>query len=82
MSSKKAIGEGVINDISTNRSRKKGVSLIQRFKAMNSPLGSPIRISFYFHKKHYNLFKAFFFVIYLILIKILGDNLYYKLFKN
>lgn len=80
VTSKSALGSGEINKII--RSRKSGLSISKRFKHLLSPLGYPLHIAFYFHNKHYNLFKAILFVLFLITINMLSDNLYYKVVKG
>lgn len=64
------------------RVRKWGVSLSQRFKRLNHPLGSPLKINFYFRKKHWGLGKATAFCLYLIVLNLLTDWAVVKLFGD
>lgn len=61
------------------RIRKWNTSLKQRFKKLNSPLGSPISINFYFRKKHFGIINAIVFSIYLYIINLLPDSLVEKI---
>lgn len=60
------------------RERKAGVSLVQRFRVLNSPLGSPLSLNFYFRRKHFGLFHALAYDVKLILINLLPDSLYLR----
>lgn len=55
------------------RVRKWGVNLRERFHRLNMPLGSPLRINYYFRKKHYGFMKAVMFCSYLTLLNLLPD---------
>lgn len=55
------------------RVRKWGVNLRERFHRLNTPLGSPLRINYYFRKKHYGFMKAVMFCSYLTLLNLLPD---------
>ncbi|WP_372776562.1 glycosyltransferase family 2 protein [Mangrovibacterium sp.] len=77
---RKAIASGTKNDLC--RVRKNNTNLIGRFKKLYSPLGSHPGINFYFRRKHYGLFKASAFVLYLYLINILPDIAIHWLFGN
>lgn len=55
------------------RVRKWGSSICQRFKKLNSPLGSPLRLNFYFRKKHFGLIHAIKYCSYLVVLNILPD---------
>lgn len=55
------------------RVRKWGVNLVQRFKRLNHPLGSPLGINFYFRMKHFGMVKAMSFCSYLVLLNLLPD---------
>lgn len=57
------------------RIRKWGVSLIERFKKLYSPLGSDPVINFYFRRKHFGIIKASIFVLYLFVLNILPDRI-------
>ena len=45
----------------------------KRFKKLNTPLGSPLRLNFYFRKKHIGLVHALLFDAKVILINIMPD---------
>lgn len=68
---RKPVAAGYSNDFC--RVRKWGVSLKQRLRKLNSPLGSPPSINFYFRKKHYGLFNACAYLCYLYLLNLLPD---------
>lgn len=68
---RKPVAAGYSNDFC--RVRKWGVSLKQRLRKLNSPLGSPPSINFYFRKKHYGLFNACAYWCYLYLLNLLPD---------
>lgn len=70
---KRAIAAGYKNDFC--RVRKWGVSLRQRIKKLNSPLGSPPAINFYFRKKHFGLMNACAYWCYLYILNVLPDSL-------
>lgn len=70
---RKPIAAGYKNDFC--RVRKWGVSLKQRLKKLNSPLGSPPAINFYFRKKHFGLMNACAYWSYLYILNILPDSL-------
>ena len=70
---RKPIAAGYKNDFC--RVRKWGVSLKQRLKKLNSPLGSPPAIIFYFRKKHFGLMNACAYWSYLYILNILPDSL-------
>lgn len=55
------------------RVRKWNSSLLKRFKKLNTPLGSPLRLNFYFRKKHIGLVHALLFDAKIILINIMPD---------
>ena len=80
VTSKSVLGIGEVNKI--ERSRKNGLGLRQRFRALQSPLGYPLQIAFYFHNKHYNFLKAMFFVFFLVAINLMPDWVYFKLGKR
>lgn len=68
---RKPVAAGYSNDFC--RVRKWGVSLKQRLEKLNTPLGSPPSINFYFRKKHYGLFNACAYWCYLYLLNLLPD---------
>ena len=70
---RRPVAAGYSNDFC--RVRKWGVSLKQRLKKLNSPLGSPPSINFYFRKKHYGLFNACIYWCYLYILNILPDRI-------
>ena len=71
--SKFPLGVGLCN--SNSRLRIRDSNIVQRFRHLNSPLGSPLHIAFYFHKKHFGLLKALLAVTYILVLNILGDFL-------
>ena len=70
---RKPIAAGYRNEYC--RVRKWGVSLKQRLKKLNSPLGSPPAINFYFRKKHFGLLNACVYWCYLYTLNILSDSI-------
>lgn len=64
------------------RVRMWGTSCKNRFKKLNSPLGSPINIFYYFKKKHYGTANAILSSLYLIAINILPDRVIRLLFGD
>lgn len=72
-STSKPIAAGYPNNFC--RVRKWGVSLKRRLKQLNSPLGSPPSINFYFRKKHFGLKNACVYWVYLYIINILPDKI-------
>ena len=68
---RRPVAAGYSNDFC--RVRKWGVSLSQRLKKLNSPLGSPPSINFYFRKKHFGLLNACVYWCYLYVLNILPD---------
>ncbi len=80
LSTRKAVAIGQSNNV--NRFRKKNASLIERFKFLYSPLGSPPGINFYLRKKHFGLLNASLFFIFLHLLALLPDSLCNFLFKG
>ena len=57
------------------RVRKWNTTLANRFRKLNSPLGSPLAINFYFRKKHFGLLSAVLFNMRLVLLNILPDSI-------
>lgn len=74
------IASGTINKIS--RLRKKNTSLLNRFRTLYSPLGSPPSINFYYRKKHFGIVHAILFFIFQHFLILIPDSLNYYLFKN
>jgi GT2 family glycosyltransferase len=72
-STRKAIALGYSNHFC--RVRKWNTSLINRFKRLYSPLGSPPKTNFYFRKKHFGIINAYVYWIYLHMINILSDKM-------
>lgn len=64
------------------RVRKWGTTLCKRIKKLNSPLGSPLNINFYYRKKHFGLMNALIYCTYLIYINLLPDKVVEKLWGN
>lgn len=64
------------------RVRKWGVAVAERFRRLNHPLGSPLKINFYFRKKHFGITNAVAFCLYLVLLNILPDCLVGKLWGD
>lgn len=56
------------------RVRKWGTTLKARFQKLNTPLGSPIKLNFYFRKKHFGLFKALAYCAFLIVLNVFPDS--------
>lgn len=56
------------------RIRKWGVTIFQRFKLLQSPLGSPLDICFYFNKKHFGFCYAIAKFSFVLLLNILPDS--------
>lgn len=65
------VAEGYRNDF--DRLRKWNTNIIKRFKYLYSPMGTNPNIGFYFFKKHFGIFKAIAYYIYLHLINIPPD---------
>jgi len=80
LTTKKAIATGEENNIC--RIRKSQTSIFNRFKYLNSPLGSPITIIYYFQKKHFGLFKAIAVASFVVFLNLIPDNLNKILFKD
>lgn len=64
------------------RIRRDGVNLSKRFKYLYSPLGCNPKIDFYYLKKHRGLFWAILDYIYLHLINLMPDWLFYLVFPK
>lgn len=64
------------------RVRKWGVNVIERFRQLSRPLGSPLKLNFYFRNKHYGILKALAFCSYLVIINLLPDVLVELIWKN
>ncbi len=64
------------------RVRKWGTSISQRFKRLNHPLGSPLKINFYFRRKHWGIWEATTFCLYLVVLNILPDCAIEKIFGD
>jgi len=73
MSTRQAVAKGYANTIC--RVRKGGLTLTERFRRLNSPLGAPIKISFYFRHKHFGLLNALAFCAHLIVLNLLPDKM-------
>ena len=57
------------------RIRKWNTNIFKRFKILNSPLGSPVKINFYFRQKHFGLSNAIAFCLYEIVLNLLPDKI-------
>ena len=73
LSTRKAVAKGYANTIC--RVRKGGLTITERYRRLNSPLGAPIKISFYFRRKHFGLLNAFAFCAHLIVLNLLPDRM-------
>lgn len=78
LSTGKPIASGYRNDIC--RIRKWNSSLLDRFKALNMPLGSPLRQNFHFRYRHFGLIHALAYNGKIILLNLLPDCLVTKIF--
>jgi GT2 family glycosyltransferase len=74
------VGTGQRNNIC--RVRKNNTILIKRFKYLYTPLGANPFINFYFRKKHYGIFNAIFYFIFLHFLNLIPDILNKILFKD
>lgn len=70
---RKPVAAGYPNGVC--RVRKWNTNLSTRFKRLNSPLGSPLKINYYFRKKHYGWLNALLFNIKLIAINLMTDRI-------
>lgn len=57
------------------RVRKWNSNLITRFRKLYEPLGSPPSINFYFRKRHFGLFNAIIYWLFLHFINVLSDKM-------
>lgn len=80
LATRRAVAAGYKNNFC--RVRKWGVSLKHRLKVLNSPLGSPPAINFYFRRKHYGLFNATAYFVYLYVLNLLPDWVVEKIWGN
>jgi len=80
LATRRAVAAGYANNFC--RVRKWGVTLKKRLKILNSPLGSPPKINFYFRKKHYGLLNATIYFCFLYFINILPDGMISLLFGD
>lgn len=71
LSTRCAVAAGYPNGIC--RVRKWNTTLINRFQKLNSPLGSPLAINFYFRKKHFGILSAILFNTRLVILNLLPD---------
>ena len=72
LSTRCAVAAGYPNGVC--RVRKWNTSLVNRFRKLNSPLGSSLAINFYFRKKHFGLLSAVLFNMRLVLLNVLPDS--------
>lgn len=77
---RKVIAAGYENNFC--RVRKWGVTIKQRLKRLNSPLGSPPKINFYFRNKHFGICNALVYFIYLYFINIMSDRIITAMFGD
>ncbi len=68
---RKVIATGTPNNYC--RVRKWNSSLTDRFKRLNTPLGSPLKTNFYFRNKHYGTLHALAYCIYITILNLLPD---------
>lgn len=80
LSTRKAVAAGYSNNFC--RVRKWGTTLKERLKKLNSPLGSPPSINFYYRKKHFGILNASIYYVYLYFINILPDNIIKLIYGN
>jgi len=64
------------------RVRKNHTNIINRFKSLYSPLGSPPHINLYFRLKYYGYTNAIFYFIFLHFLNLIPDFLNNALFKK
>lgn len=64
------------------RVRKWGTTLKGRFRKLNTPLGSPLSLNFYYRKKHFGIRNALLFCIFLLVINLLPDYVVEYLWKD
>ena len=80
VSTRKAVAYGYPNGIC--RIRKWNSTLTGRFKKLNTPLGSPIKLNYYFRKKHYGTVHAVLYCGKVILLNILPDCCVTRIWGN
>ncbi|MDD6505889.1 MAG: glycosyltransferase family 2 protein [Prevotellaceae bacterium] len=78
IATRKAVAFGYKNDMC--RVRKWGVSLRKRFRTLYAPLGNPPAINFYFRRKHYGLWNACAYYVFLHGINLLPDCMVKRIF--
>lgn len=66
-----AVAAGYPNGVC--RVRKWNTTMVNRFRQLNSPLGSPLAINFYFRNKHFGLLSAILFNMRLVILNLLPD---------
>lgn len=76
--SSQIVGSCSVNKIC--RVRKPGVGVIDRFRNLYSPLGSPPRIAFYFRRRHFGFFSALVHAFYTHFINLIPDFIAFALF--
>lgn len=80
VSTRRPIAAGYRNDVC--RVRKWRTTLAERFKALNTPLGSPLAQNFYFRRKHFGLLHAIAYDANIIFINLLPDWLVVKIWGD
>ena len=73
VSTRMVVAAGSRNDVC--RVRRRGTSLIGRFRYLNSPLGSPLKQNFHFRRRHFGLLHALAYCTHLVLLNLLPDGL-------
>ncbi|MFN4087197.1 MAG: glycosyltransferase family 2 protein [Spirosomataceae bacterium] len=66
----------------SSRIRKDNLNIFSRFKFLYSPLGSPPFINLYFRVKHFGVFNAIVYFVYLHLINSFPDLLFHKVIRR
>lgn len=80
ISTKKAIGSGLKNNIC--RMRLNNSNVLGRFRRLQSPLGSNLFINFYFRKKYYGVLNASLFVVFQVFLNSISDKLNLLIFNQ
>lgn len=69
--SRRVVATGHRNDVC--RVRRRGTDLIGRFRALRTPLGSPLSQNFVFRSRHFGLLHALIYCAHLVWINVLPD---------
>lgn len=70
------VGVCARNEKRTNRIRKSGVGVRDRFRYLNTPMSLSLKTAFYFYKKNFNIFYAMYKVLLEVIIVAFPDKLY------